>query len=117
VSEKRLSNLLVYKYAVDIAEALASIHSNGLIHGGVRTQSVYIDGYNNAKLSEFRRIELEKAISNSQLFSTLNPREVLEEILIYWSPEIVYKGQFAKESDIWAYGVILYQLCTGIHPF
>jgi len=78
---------------------------------------VYIDGYNNAKLSEFRRIELEKAISNSQLFSTLNPREVLEEILIYWSPEIVYKGQFAKESDIWAYGVILYQLCTGIHPF
>jgi len=67
---------------VDIAEALANIHSNGLIHGGVRTKSILIDSNNNAKLSEFRKIELDMAISNSQLFSTLNPQEVLEEILI-----------------------------------
>lgn len=87
----RLSNTIVYKYAVDIAEALLNIHANGLIHGGVRTKSIYIDDKNTAKLSEFRKIELELAIKNSQLFSTLNPQEVLEEILIYWSPEIVFK--------------------------
>jgi len=86
---QRLSNVIVYKYACDIAQALSNIHSNGLIHGGVRTKSIYIDRKNNAKLSEFRKIELDTAINNSQLFSTLNPQEVLEEILVYWSPEIV----------------------------
>jgi len=48
----------------------------------VRTKSILIDSNNNAKLSEFRKIELDMAINNSQLFSTLNPQEVLEEILI-----------------------------------
>lgn len=104
----RLRDIL--ESSVQLASALAVAHSNGLVHGDIKPENVMVrdDGY--VKLLDFG---LAAALSdnwtgrNTSLTGT--PR--------YLSPEQCLGEPATQASDIFSFGVMLYELTTGQHPF
>ena len=99
----------------DMSAALAHAHVHGVVHGGLSPDSVLISG-GSALVSN---------LGLSQVFSSLNrPRDRGAftapgggESFRYLSPEQVSGAPADARSDVYAWGVIAYELLAGRHPF
>lgn len=96
----------------EIAEALEVAHKSGLIHCDIKPSNILIDENSRPKITDFGlaiRQEFQREAERSNICGTP----------LYMSPEQV-RGELKwldGRTDIWAVGVLLYQLITGVHPF
>ncbi|KND04242.1 CAMK/CAMKL/PASK protein kinase [Spizellomyces punctatus DAOM BR117] len=95
-----------------IAEAVAYLHSRGIVHRDLKDENIVIDSNLHVKIIDFGSAAFEPSHKKSQLFDRF------QGTLQYASPEILrgerYKG---RPSDIWAMGVLLYTMLHGECPF
>ena len=92
-----------------VSEALDFAHQNGIVHRDIKPANILIDKSGQPFLADFGVARIET--------STLTQAGTTVGTLSYMSPEQV-KGQTVdKRSDIFALGVILYELLTGKKPF
>ena len=106
----------VVRYGTQIAAALAHAHLCGVIHRDLKTANVVITGQGSAKVLDFglaRRVQIAPADSATQ---PINPG-VLGGTLAYVAPEVLLGAVSDVRSDIWALGVVLYEMATGDLPF
>ena len=120
----------IIRYGIQIADALAHAHSHRIIHRDLKTANILITREGRAKLLDFglaKRTEgeggqIESFASGSSAMKTESG--VFETTsgstagtLPYMAPEVL-QGSIADErSDIWAFGVVLYEMATGGLPF
>lgn len=109
----------VIQYGDQVATGLAHAHEHGVIHHDLKSANVIISADGRAKIVDFgfavRRTDEVSETTQSQL--SLDRSGAIAGTLPYMSPELL-KGQPADErSDIWALGVVLYELATGRQPF
>ena len=101
----------VKEYAVKIAEGLAYAHSRNVIHKDIKPQNVMITQQCEVKLMDFGIAETVRTsmsrIQNSSSSGTL----------VYMSPEQLLGKDVGKESDIYSFGAMLYELLSGHPPF
>jgi tetratricopeptide (TPR) repeat protein len=95
-----------------LCEALEAAHREGVVHRDLKPQNVLIDGERNAYISDFGLAKsLEAGAANltqaGQILGT--PR--------YMSPEQVQGGLLDHRSDLYALGLIFYEMVTGGSPF
>jgi len=107
-SEYAAVPLIIY-----LLEILRSLHnsSNSIIHNNINMNSIYLDYSNNAEkpiVTEFGFARYITSKSNSLDLSRLSP--------FYIAPEL-YNGIFTPQSDIFAVGVLFYNLIFGIPPW
>lgn len=102
----------VVKFAVQLAGALAAAHAENVVHRDLKPQNILVDKDDQIYISDFGLAKsfAEGAVGMTQSGALLGtPR--------YMSPEQVESKPTDGRSDIYAYGLILYEMATGDVPF
>lgn len=105
-------------YAVDIATALEHAHDRGIIHRDLKSSNVVIDRSDKAVVLDFglaQRVSRGVATQGSE--STVTNPHALAGTLSHMAPEVLRGDRADARADIWALGVLMYEMLTGILPF
>ncbi|MGE7841895.1 Stk1 family PASTA domain-containing Ser/Thr kinase [Lysinibacillus sp. NPDC093712] len=93
-----------------LTSAIANAHENHIIHRDIKPQNILMDADGNVKITDFGIAMTLSATSFTQTNSVLGT-------VHYLSPEQARGGTATNKSDIYALGIVLYELLTGELPF
>jgi serine/threonine protein kinase/Tfp pilus assembly protein PilF len=100
----------VVRYALQIAEGLGHAHRRHIIHRDVKTDNIMLTEGGSLKITDFGLAKLKGGASLTKVGSTVGTAA-------YMSPEQFEGRDVDQRSDIFSFGVVLYELLTGRLPF
>jgi len=109
--QSQLSPQRVLYTALDVADALTRAHRLNILHRDIKPANVLLDYDGTPRLTDFGMARVENANAN------ITEEGTLVGTLAYLSPEALTGGDVDERSDIWAFGVMLYEMLMGERPF
>jgi|GEM_PF-164447 len=97
-------------HAIQIGEALQEAHSKGIVHRDVKAENIMVNTKKQVKVMDFGLAKLKGSLKLTRTSSTAGT-------LAYMAPEQIEGGEVDARSDIFSFGVVLYETLTGHLPF
>jgi len=97
-------------FSLQIAEALTEAHEKGIVHRDIKPENIMVDAKNRIKVMDFGLAKLKGEMNITKAGSTVGT-------VAYMSPEQIQGQDVDHRSDIFSFGVVLYELLTGNTPF
>jgi serine/threonine protein kinase/Tol biopolymer transport system component len=108
----------IVELVTGVADGLAAAHSSGVLHRDVKPGNILIGGNGYAKLADFG---LAKLVGPSNDSASSRPRTTRAGLVVgtvaYMSPEQAGGQALDARSDVFSFGIVLYELLAGRRPF
>jgi serine/threonine-protein kinase len=98
------------RIAEQIAEGLEAAHNKEIAHRDIKSQNIMVSNDGRVKIMDFGLAKVKGRTQLTNVGSTLGT-------IAYMSPEQARGEKTDIRTDIWAFGVVLYELLTGRQPF
>jgi eukaryotic-like serine/threonine-protein kinase len=100
----------VINYSIQIASGLQKAHEKGIVHRDLKPANIFITNDNQIKIIDFGLARVAERSLLTKSNTTLGT-------VPYMSPEQAQGSNVDHRTDVWALGVIMYELITGQRPF
>jgi len=97
-------------YAVQIGDALQEAHAKNIIHRDVKSENIMVNGKNQIKVMDFGLAKLKGTLKLTRTSSTVGT-------LAYMAPEQITGGDADARSDIFSFGIVIFEMLAGKTPF
>ncbi|MDQ3692929.1 MAG: serine/threonine protein kinase [Chloroflexota bacterium] len=98
------------RLAVEVLRGLAAIHQAGIVHRDVKPQNVLLDRHGTARVSDF-------GVALWAGTETLTSHGMAVGTAVYMAPEQAQATAVTEAADLYAVGVLLFEMLTGKQPF
>ena len=110
ISEGPLETGAILDIATRIARGLGKAHEHGIVHRDIKPANIVTTSDGEIKIVDFGLAKLSGGTRITRVGATMGT-------VPYMSPEQVKGMELDQRTDIWSFGVLLYQLTTGVLPF